>query len=159
MLQKLLQSSRFLLVLPVVGSLLLMAMIVVMGLGVILTQLWNLLQTGDFSPKAAKQLNITVIQTIDMFLVAAISYIMAVGIYKLFVSHEDEPIFKGIKIQKLADLDNKIVGVVVVALGVGFLGAASEFVDAQAVLQGGIGVGAVIVALCVFLRFSGPAES
>ena len=152
--RKLLLASRYLLILPVIGSLLLMVGVVVMGLGVVLTQGWNLMQQGEFSPKGAKQLTLTVIESIDMFLVGAISYIVAVGLYKLFISQDEEQILKRVKIEKLADLENKIIGVVVVAMAVAFLGKATEAVDALAVLQGGTGVAVVIGALCLFLRFS-----
>ncbi len=158
MLRKLLEVSRFLLVLPVIGSLLLTIGIVVMGLGMVLVQAWDLLAKGEFSAKAGKQLTMTVISTIDMFLVGAISYIIAVGIYKLFISQDEVQLLKRIKIEKLEDLENKIIGVVVVALAVGFLGEAMEAVDAQAALYGGIGVAVVIVALSVFVKFTGMAD-
>lgn len=159
MLQKILLASRFLLVLPVIGSLLLMLGIVLMGVGMVLVQEWNLLLHGDFSAKAAKQLTIVVIETIDMFLVGAISYIVAVGIFKLFISQDDKPLLKRVKIEKLADLETKIVGVVIVALAVGFLGKAHDAVDFQAVLQGGVGIAVVIVALCLFLKVSDKLDS
>ena len=159
MLRKLLELSRYLLVLPILGALLLTLSAVTTGLGMVIMKEWDLLQTGDFSPKAAKQLTMTVIQSIDMFLVAAICYIMAVGMYGLFVSTTDEPLLKRIKIRKLADLENKIIGVVVVALAVGFLGRAEDAVDAQAVLYGGAGIALVIGALCLFLKFSSSPES
>jgi len=158
MLRKLLEFSRFLLILPVVGSLLLMVSVVIMGLGMILSQQWELLQKGELSAKSAKQLTLTVIQTIDMFLVGAISYIIAVGIYKLFISPEEGQLLNRIKIAKLADLENKIIGVVVVALAIGFLGRAEEASDALALLHGGAAVALVIGALCLFLKFSGPSE-
>jgi len=155
---KLLLASRFLLILPVIGSLLLMVGVVVMGLGVVLTQGWELLSQGDFSPKGAKKLTLTVIESIDMFLVGAISYIVAVGLYKLFISQDEQQILKHVKIEKLADLENKIIGVVVVAMAVSFFGKAIEAVDPMAVLQGGVGVAMVIGALCLFLRFSAVSE-
>ncbi len=158
MLRKLLEFSRFSLVLPVIGSLLLMISIVIMGLGMILIQEWNLLQQGEFSPKTAKELTITVIQTIDMFLVGAISYIIAVGIYKLFISQDEAQLLKRVKIEKLADLENKIIGVVIVALAVGFLGKAEQASDTLALLQGGAAIALVIGALCLFLKCFGPAE-
>lgn len=158
MLRKLLEFSRFSLVLPVIGSLLLMISIVIMGLGMILIQEWNLLQQGEFSPKTAKELTITVIQTIDMFLVGAISYIIAVGIYKLFISQDEAQLLKRVKIEKLADLENKIIGVVIVALAVGFLGKAEQASDTLALLQGGVAIAVVIGTLCLFLKCFGPAE-
>lgn len=155
--RKLLVASRFLLILPVIGSLLLMVG-VVMGLGVVLNQRWNLLRQGEFSPKGAKQLTLTVIESIDMFLVGAISYIVAVDLYKLFISQDEQQILKRVKIEKLADLENKIIGVVVVAMAVASLGKATDAVDALAALQGGIGMAVVIAALCVFLKFSATTE-
>ena len=158
MLRKLLEYSRFLLVLPVVGSLLLMFSVVITGLGTLLVQEWGLLQHGEFSSRTAKELTITVIQTIDMFLVGAISYIVAVGIYKLFIGQEEGQLLKRIKIEKLADLENKIIGILVVALAVGFLGKAEEAVDKLALLQGAAAIALVIGALCLFLKSSGTGE-
>lgn len=154
MLSKILSGCRFLLILPVIGSLLLMIGVVVMGFGVVVIQEWNLFSKGEFSAKDAKELTIIVIETIDMFLVGAISYIVAVGIYKLFITQDDEQILKRVKIDKLADLETKIIGVVIVALAVGFLGKAHEASDFTAVLQGGLGIAVVIVALCLFLKVS-----
>lgn len=158
MLPKLLEYSRFLLVLPVIGSLLLTVSVVVSGVGMILVEEWNLVQQGEFSARTAKQLTVTVIQTIDMFLLGAISYIVAVGIYKLFISQEEGQLLKRIKIENLADLEHKIIGVTVVALAVGFLGKAEEAADKMALLQGGAAVALVIGALCLFLRISGKRE-
>ena len=154
MLQKLLALSRYLLILPIIGSLLLMIGVVVLGLGVVLKQEWALITEGDFSPKAAKALTLTVIETIDMFLVGAICYIVAVGIYKLFISQNEAQLLKRIRIESLADLEVKIIGVVVVAMAVGFLGKATDAVDYTAVLQGGVGIAVVICSLCLFLKLS-----
>lgn len=158
MLRKLLELSRYVLVLPVIGSLLLALSVVVMGLGSLLTEQKKLLESGEFSAKAAKQLTLLVIQSVDMFLVAAIAYIVAVGIYKLFISQDEIRLLKRVRIEKLADLENKIIGVVVVALAIGFLGRAEEAMDAKALLFGGAGVSLVIVALCLFLKFSNSKE-
>jgi uncharacterized membrane protein YqhA len=158
MLRKLLEYSRFFLVLPIIGSLLLMISVVLMGLGMILVQEWNLLQQGEFSSRTAKELTITVIQTIDLFLVGAISYIIAVGFYKLFISQDEAQLLKRVKIEKLADLEYKIIGVVVVALVVGFLGKAEQAADTLALLQGGAAIALVIGALCLFLKHLEPSE-
>lgn len=158
MLRKLLESSRYLLVLPVVGSLLLSFAVAVFGFGLTVSQGWAFLTSGEFAGKSAKQLTLTVIQSVDMFLVGAIGYIVAVGIYKLFISQDEVRLLKRIKIEKLADLENKIIGVVVMALAIGFLGKAEEAVDARELFYGAAGVGVVIVALCLFLKFSGTAE-
>ena len=153
MLRKLLEAGRFLLVLPVIGSLLLTAAVVVMGLGLILVRGWDLVGSPEFKDKPAKVLSVSVIQAIDLFLVGAIGYITAVGIYKLFISQKEEQLLKRIKIENLADLENKIIGVVVAALAVTFLGKAAEAPDAQTILHAGVGISLVIGALCLFTKF------
>jgi len=158
MLRKVLELSRFLMVLPVIGSLFVTLSVVISGLGLVVVQEWELLQKGEYSARTAKQLTVTVIQTIDMFLVGALSYIIAVGIYVLFIGQTDDQSLKRFKIESLTDLENKVIGVVVVAMAVGFVGKAAEGPGPEAVLQGGVGVAVVIAALCLFLRFSGPAE-
>ena len=158
MLRKLLESGRYLLVLPVIGSLLLTVAVVVIGLGMILLRGWELLRTPDFSENTAKLLSVTVIETIDLFLVGAISYITAVGIYKLFISQKEEQLLKRVKIEKLADLENKIIGVVVAALAVAFLGHSAKATDALTIFYAGVGIALVIGALCLFVKFAGLGE-
>ena len=158
MLKKLLEISRFLLVLPILGSLLMTVAVVVMGLGLIVVRGWDLLRNPEFNDKMGKVLSVAVIQAIDLFLVGALGYITAVGLYKLFISQQEEQLLKRIKIEKLTDLEGKIIGVVVAALAVGFLGHAVEADDAQTVLQAGAGTALVIGALCLFMKFTGMGE-
>lgn len=159
LLRRTLEAGRYLLILPVVGSLLLTAAVVIMGFGLILVRGWESLGNLDFNEKVAKTLSLAVIQAIDLFLVGAISYITAVGIYKLFISQQEEQLLKRIKIEKLADLENKIIGVVVAALAVAYLGIAAEASDAEMVFYSGVGIALVIAALCLFVKFSAPADS
>ena len=131
MLRKLLELGRYLLVIPVIGSLLLTTGVVVMAAGLIVDRAWHLFQNGDFSTKSAKLMSITVIETIDFFLVGALGYITAIGIYNLFITSAEEQLLKRIKIEKLKDLEDKIIGVVVAALAVAFLGSVSDASQAQ----------------------------
>jgi len=159
MLRRMLELGRYLLVIPVIGSLLLTAGVVVMAAGLIVERTWHLVQNGEISLKAVKMMSFTVIQTIDFFLVGALGYITAVGIYNLFITSQDEQLLKRIKIEKLKDLEDKIIGVVVAALAVSFLGAVTDASDAQDTFYSGVGVALVISSLCLFIYFSGPAES
>ncbi|MFN9714944.1 MAG: YqhA family protein [Planctomycetota bacterium] len=156
MLRQLLEISRYLMILPIVGSLILMLSVVISGLGMVLVKEWELVQQGEYSERTAKQLTLTVIEAIDMFLVGAISYLIAVGLYSLFIGDKEDPLFKRFEIGSLADLENKVIGVVVVAMAVGFVGKASDAPGAVAVMQIGAGIAVVIVALAVFVRFSTP---
>ncbi len=75
-----------------------------------------------------------------------------------FNGQDEVQLLKRVKIEKLADLETKIIGVVVVALAVGFLGKATDAVDFLAILQGGAGISLVICALCLFLKVFGETE-
>jgi uncharacterized membrane protein YqhA len=158
MLRKLLELGRYLLVIPVIGSLLLTAGVVLMAAGLIVERAWFLIQNADFSIKAAKTMSFTVIQTIDFFLVGALGYITAIGIYNLFISSKEEQLLKRIKIEKLKDLEDKIIGVVVAALAVAYLGAVTDTGQAEESFYSGIGIALVIGSLCLFMYFSGKTD-
>jgi uncharacterized membrane protein YqhA len=154
MVRRVLEYCRYLFVVPIVGALILAFTVVLRGLLLILGKELELVRTGEFSPDTAKQVTITVIQSIDMFLVGAICYIVALGFYRLFISRDDSAHFRWIKIDKLSDLENKIIGMAVVALGILFLGKAVQSEQPQALLFDGIGIAVMICALCLFSRFS-----
>jgi uncharacterized membrane protein YqhA len=154
MVRRVLEYCRYLFVVPIVGALILAFTVVIRGLVLILGTEWELVRTGEFSPDTAKQVTIAVIQSIDMFLVGAICYIVALGFYRLFISRDDSAHFRWIKIEKLSDLENKIIGMAVVALGILFLGKAVQSEQPQALLLDGIGIAVMISALCLFSRFS-----
>jgi uncharacterized membrane protein YqhA len=158
MVRKLLLQSRYLLIIPVFGSLVLTLAVVAMGAALIVERFWNLIQNGEISVKATKMMSMTVIQTIDFFLVGALAYITAVGIYNLFITSHNEQLLRRIKIEKLTDLEEKIIGVVVAALAVAFLGQVSEGSNTQEVLEGGVGTSLVILSLCLFNYFSSKSE-
>ena len=158
MLRQILEISRYLLVIPVIGSLLLTVAVVVVGLGLILVRGWEFFRNLNFDEKLAKVLSVSVIQAIDLFLVGALGYITAVGLYKLFISQKEEQLLKRIKIESLVDLEGKIIGVVVAALAVSFLGSTVEKADPLSVFHSGIGVALVIGALCLFTKVTSAAR-
>jgi uncharacterized membrane protein YqhA len=147
-----LMASRFLLALPVVGCVLLTAGAVLMGMGRILSAGVALATAGDVSPKAAKTMALAVIEIIDLFLVATVAYITAVGIYKLFISDTRIELPIRLKIDSLKDLEDKIIGVIVAALAVAFLGQAAGHGDPEGLLNYGGGIALVVAALAYFMR-------
>lgn len=149
---RVLSACRFLLVIPVVGCLLLTAGVVVMGAGRIVTGTGATLAKGDFSPKASKAVALAVLETIDLFLVGTVAYITAVGIYKLFIKRSEIEMPTRLKINNLKDLEDKILGVVVAALAVAFLGQVASTSEPIALLNYGGGIALVIAALAWFMR-------
>lgn len=126
--------------------------VVTMGMGRIFTAGAETLRAGDFSAKTAKTLSLGVIEIIDMFLVGTVAYITAVGLYKLFISNVEVELPIRLKINSLSDLEDKIIGVVVAALAVAFLGHAASGSEPTALLNYGGGIALVIAALAFFMR-------
>lgn len=90
------------------------------------------------------------IELADVFLLATVLYIMALGLFELFID-DSLPLPHWLEIHTLDDLKEKLVGVVVVVLAVSFLGKVIEAESARALMELGIGVAAVIGALSYFL--------
>lgn len=151
-----LAASRYLLLIPVIGCVILTAAICIMGVGRIFTGGEQILHAGDFSPKAAKVAALAVIEIIDLFLIATVTYISAVGLYKLFIVDREIDLPMARKINTLKDLEDKIIGVIVAALAVAFLGQAAEGGEVPENMLGyGAGIALVIGALTYFMGNAG----
>jgi len=150
-----LAACRLLLLIPVIGCLLLTTGVVIMGMGRIVTAGSGFLSTGDFSAKAAKTMSLAVIEIIDLFLIGTVAYIAAVGLYKLFISSIEIELPMRLKIRNMKDLEDKIIGVIVAALAVAFLGQAAGLDEPAALLNYGGGIALVIAALAFFMRQNG----
>ena len=155
---RLLAACRFILGVPVIGCVLLTAGVVLMGMGRIITAAIEIMGEGDFSAKAAKTLSLEVIEIIDLFLVGTVAYIVAVGLYKLFISDMEIALPMRLKIRNLKDLEDKISGVIVVALGVTFLGHVIGAIELEPLLNYGAGIALVIAALAFSMRPGGKTS-
>lgn len=89
------------------------------------------------------------IEVADIFLLAVVLYIMAVGLYELFID-DNLPLPGWLVIHNLEDLKEKLVGVVIVVLAVFFLGRVIESTEPIEVLYLGGGIALVIGALSYF---------
>lgn len=144
---RLLSLSRYTLVVGVVAALALS--IVSLGMISIRTILliWKSSQTL-VDEKAAKLFAITSIELVDLILIATVLYLVAIGIYELFIHPLDLPAW--IKIASLSDLKNKLISVVVVVLAVSFLVEIVNWDGAANLLPFGGAIAAVILALTAF---------
>lgn len=150
---KLLHSLRHLIILPVIGSVVLAIGAAIIGIGRIYTGLIYRVSEFDFSAKTSKAVSIAIIEIIDLFLVATVSYIVAVGLYKLFINKGFQ--LPGLlKIGSMGELENKIIGVIVAALAVAFLGEAAAGEGGKTLFFYGGGIAFVISALGLFVKFN-----
>ena len=98
---------------------------------------------------------------VSLILLATVLYVIAVGLFELFVDDRlDLPLW--LEIHDLNDLKDKLIGVIVVVMGVLFLGQVVTW-DGQRDLMGyGVGIALVIAALTWFTsqkpkKTAGPA--
>ena len=96
---------------------------------------------------------------IDLFLVATVAFITAAGLYKLFISNTRIELPTRLKINSLKDLEDKIIGVVVAALAVAFLGMAAGADVPEKLLGYGGGIALVIAALAFFMNYGGKDDT
>ena len=137
---------------PVFGCAILTAT-AIMGMGRVFTGGAMILRAGDFGPKAAKMASLAIIEITDLFLVGTVAYITAAGLYKLFIMDREVDLLMARKINNLKDLENKIIGVIVAALAVAFLGQAAGIDVPEELLSYGGGIALVIAALVpLFLK-------
>lgn len=151
--KKILLWSRNLLWIPIIGSLLLTLGCGIIGILMIVSRTYHILDYGEFSPKIAKNVAMTTIETIDLYLIATVSYITAIGLYKLFISKENFEMPVKVKIPDLKTLKDKIIGVVIAALGVTFLGKVAQEEVSSDLMYVGIGIAVVIIALSFAIHF------
>ena len=154
---KILYFLRYLIILPVIGSAVLAIGAAIIGMGRIYTGVVSRFSEFDFSAKTMKDISLATIEIIDLFLVVTVSYVVSVGLYKLFIN-KDFQLPGLIKIATLNDLELKIVGVIVAALAVAFLGEAASGQGGADLFYYGSGIAFVIFALALFIKFSQSSD-
>lgn len=138
--------SRFLVGIPVIGLFAGAATLVVLS-AVTTMETIGLVVEGTLDKKGAM---IEFIELADAFLLATVLYVMALGLYELFID-STLPVPAWLQIRTLDDLKSKLIGVVVVVMGVLFLGNVISAESAQDLAYRGVGIAAVIAALAFFM--------
>lgn len=143
-------ASRFLIIIAVVS--LFAASVTMLVYGAIETFEVIFSTVGNaVTSKGAKELLLAFIEIADVFLIATVLYIIAAGLYELFIDDNLPLLPAWLVIHDLDDLKNKLIGVVIVVLGVLFLGQVVTWDGARDLLGYGVAVALVIVALTYFL--------
>ena len=94
------------------------------------------------------------VEVVEIFLVAMVLYLIALGLYTLFVD-PSLPVPTWMVAHSLTDLKDTLVGVVGATLGVLFFGEVVTWDGERDLLRLGVGVAAVISALTYFLASHG----
>jgi uncharacterized membrane protein YqhA len=107
--------------------------------------------TGLDTASEIKSLTVNEIFLADVSLIATALFLVAVGLYELFISKIDLPV--GVTVVSLDDLKDKLVGVIVVALAVSFLAQIAIWDGKTDLLSYGLSIALVILALGAFSFF------
>ena len=147
---KLLSKSRYLVGLAVLGSFAGMVTLLFQGIGEVYHLV--LLVLGVPGTEAiGEKLTFSFIEILDTFLLATVCYIMALGLYELFVDDRLE-LPSWLSIRNLDDLKNKLTSVIIVLMSVIFLGHVVSWDGERDLLRIGAPIALVIAALTWFLR-------
>ena len=150
-LPKVIAGGRYFIVIAVVCSFL--ASIIILIYGGLLTfhSAGQIINTGEISSKVGKKLVVSMIESIDFFLLGTVFYITSLGLYELFID-ENIQVPKWMEIRTIDDLKARLISVVVVVLGVVFLSQAVSWDGTSDLLNFGLSVASVIAALTFFLN-------
>jgi len=152
--ERMLASSRLLILLPVVMLLLIAAGTFVYGAFIFFASITGYLH--DPARVGGKLSHFLIVE--DLFLVGVTLMISAFGFYGLFVvrneRHESQYwLPRWLQMHDLEDLKARVVSMLILVAAMTFVDVVVEFQDGKGILYLGIGVALVIVALTAFLRF------
>jgi uncharacterized membrane protein YqhA len=154
---RLLAMSRYSLGVAVVGSFVGATALLLYGVGETIALVRAVLTAwlpGVLDPTGLPPL-LGAIAAVDTFLVAVVLYFIAVGLYQL--SFGPLPLPKWLVVLDLDDLEDKLAKVVVVVLGIAFLGQVVTWDGERDLLGFGVATAIVIAALAFHLRRSPAA--
>jgi uncharacterized membrane protein YqhA len=149
MLHRILARSRYLMLIAVFGSFAASVTLLIYGaLETVITIAHT--ATVPVSRENSKQLILSCIEVVDLFLLATVFYITALGLYELFIDDRIKvPIW--LEIHTIDDLKTKLTSVIVVVLSVLFLSEVVRWNGGTNILPLGGGIASVIAAQTYFL--------
>jgi uncharacterized membrane protein YqhA len=98
-----------------------------------------------------KELTLAAIEAVDIFLLVTVLHVVAIGLYQLYIQ-DRIPLPNWLVVENIDDLKVTLSGVVILVLAVFFLGRAIVGDASQNLLLMGGGIGAVILALSLFVH-------
>lgn len=144
--QKLLVTSRYLILIAVLGSCLAAATIIIYNGALLIHTLILLVIYPAMSVLAGRQLAVTCIELIDSFLLGIAFYMVAIGLYELFLNRQiDTPGW--LHVRSLDDLKTRLLAVTILVLSVFFLEQVMNWDRKSDILALGIAEALVIFAI------------
>lgn len=150
MLRPLLSVSRYIVLIPVLSTLLAALALLLYEAAVVVSAVIDAIHHGSVTPKDAKTLAVGLIEAVDAFLIGIALYIISLGLYTLFID-DTLTLPKWLEVRDFDDLKSNLVSVVIVVLAVLFLREAITRESGTDLLAFGAALALVIAALTFFL--------
>ncbi len=149
--RRLLGGSRYIILLAVLGTFVSAGVLTLYGVVAVVAvtvRSFTEIDGRDLNQRAVEHFALELISLIDIFLLGTVLYIIALGLYELFID-PNLPLPQWLLIEDLDDLKEKLGGVVIVLIAVTFLGNFVESDGEIGILWLGLGGAAIIVAIAV----------
>lgn len=148
--QRLLASTRYVILIAVLGTFLSGTVMLVFGVLSVVDIAVDAIVAFDLSSHGVEELAVEFIKLTDVFLLGTVLYIVALGLYELFID-PTLPLPAWLIIKDLEHLKEKLLGVIIVLLGVTFLGEVVSWDGQTDILRLGVAIALVIGALSFVL--------
>lgn len=146
---RLLGSARFFVLFAVLGLFLTAATLLIYGSLLAIKTVWDTISHWELDLAGLQHLQVLFVELTDAFLLGSVLIIVAFGLYQLFFD-ADLPLPDWLRVSTLDELKTKLLGIVVVLLGVSFVGVVVEW-ETGSLLDLGLAVAAVIVAVSIYI--------
>lgn len=150
MLNKLLNSSHYLVLFAVLGALASAMALFIYGTLDAIVVIYKTLASADVSARTSKQIMLNFIEIFDLYLLGVVMLVMAHSLYELFIDPEVK-MSPRLQIHSFDDLKTNLVSVVIAVLAVTFLGQIIAWDGTTQLLGIGVAVALVIAALNLYL--------
>jgi uncharacterized membrane protein YqhA len=150
MFRRVIASTRYIMLIPVVGTLVgSFALMIYEGI-VLFATIAGVVRDGTISAAATKTFAVGLVETVDVFLIAIALYIVSVGLYALFID-DTLPLPRWLEVHDLEDLKSNLISVVIAVLAVLVLREAVLWEAGRDLPAFGAALALVIAALTFFL--------
>jgi uncharacterized membrane protein YqhA len=154
MFRRLLASTRFIILLPIVGTFLAALGLMVFETIALVARLLDLIQGRALSTTDVKALAVGLIEVVDVFLIAIGMYMISISLYTLFVD-DTLPLPRWLIVTSLEAVKANLVSIVIAVLAVLFLHEAVAWEGGSDILALGAALALVIAALSLYLNVKG----
>ncbi|WP_373537364.1 YqhA family protein [Microcoleus sp.] len=151
MLHRILAKSRYLMIIAVLGSFVASVTLLIYGALETIATIGYIITTGPISSENSKTLILSFVEVVDLFLLATVFYITALGLYELFIDDRIK-VPDWLEIHTIDDLKSKLTSVIVVVLSVLYLGQVVKWNGADNILPLGASIALIIASLTYFLN-------